>query len=183
MKKLDIAICALTVVLGLTWFAGAEVVYDGSWMEDPFWRNGMFAMFYVPPATMYLVKAFRGEGRATAVVATTLAFLVLWGMNAVDVWVTHFKPNSDYCCIPASECLTTESIVDVIAMASVGLSDIVSMRIVRKIRHACAKQWIVRRVMRLAGMIFCTCSLCVVAFWILYGASRVVYFVWKFFAQ
>lgn len=168
MKKLDIAICALTVVLGLAWFAGAEVVYDGSLMENQFWSSGMFAMFYVPPATMYLVKAVRGEGCATAVVATTLAFLVFWCMIAVNVWVTHFKPNCDYCCEPAGSCFIVESIMAVIVMAIVGFSDVVSLRIVRKMNHPFAKQWIVRRVMRLAGMIFCTCILCVVTYWILH---------------
>lgn len=183
MKKLDIAICALTVVLGLAWFAGAEVVYDGSLMENQFWRSGMFAMFYVPPATMYLVKAFRGEGRATAVVATTLAFLALWAMIAVDVWVTHFKPNCDYCCEPAGECFIMESIMAGIVTAIVGFSDVVSLRILRKIKYPFAKIWIVRRAMRLAGMIFCTCILCVVTYWVLYGVLRIVRLFWKLGAQ
>ena len=182
MKKLDVAICALTVVLGLAWFAAAEVVYDGSLMEGPFWRSGMLAMFYVPPATMYLVKAVMGEGRATAVVATMLAFLVLWGMIAVDVWVTHFKPNSDYCCIPAGECLMTRSITTMILMTIIGFSDVVSLRIVRNMKHSLLRLWIVRRVMRVTGMILCAWFLCVVTYWILHEVLRMVHYFCKLFA-
>ena len=35
MRKYDIVACVAIIILGLGWFAAAEVVYDGSLMEDP----------------------------------------------------------------------------------------------------------------------------------------------------
>lgn len=183
MKKLDIAICALVIALGLVWFAAAEVVYDGSLMENPFWRSGMLAVWYVPIATMYLTKSAMGDGGVSAVIASAMAFLVFWAMIAVDVWVTHFKPDSDYCCIPASECFLMESISAMIIVALAGFADIVSSRLVKRIRHPIARWWLVRRVMRVIGMFLITCLFCVVAYWILYVVLRMAWWFWKMIAQ
>ena len=180
--KLDIIACLLLIVIGLAWFAAAEVAYDGSLMEDPFLRSGMLAMWYVPLATMYLVKAIRGDGRATAILAGLLSFLVLWAMIAVDVWVTHYKPDCDICHIPANECFAMESIAALIVIVLVGISDVISARMVKKVKWPIARWWLVRRVIRLVGTCLLTLLSCVLTYWILYVALRVVWFFWKMVA-
>ena len=180
--KLDIIACSLLIVIGLAWFVAAEVVYDGSRMEDPFLRSGVLAMWYVPLATMYLVKAIRRNRRTTALLAGMSSFLVLWAMIVVDVWVTHYKPNCDICHIPAKECFAMESIAALIVIVLVDISDVISARMVRKARHPIARLWLVRRVMRLAGTVLLTLLSCVLTYWILYVALRVVWFFWKMVA-
>ena len=178
-RKLDMIACSLLITIGLAWFAVAEVAYDGSRMEDPFLRSGMLAMWYVPLATMYLAKAIRGDGRAVGALAGLLAFLVFWAMIAVDVWVTHYKPNCDICHIPAQECFAMESIVAFVVTVFACFSDVVSARMVRKVRHPIARFWLVRRAMRIAGTVLLTGFSCVLTYWILYVALRVVWFIWK----
>ena len=60
-----------------------------------------------------------------------------------------------------------------IATVIVWFADIVSLRIVRKIKQPFAL-WFARRAMRLAVMLFCACVLFVVTYWVLYGAFRIV---------
>ncbi|MBO7619518.1 MAG: hypothetical protein J6T06_03335 [Victivallales bacterium] len=183
VRKLDMTVCSVLIVIGLVWFAAAEAVYDGSLMEDPFLRSGMFATVYVPLATMYLAKAIRGDRRATAIIAGLLAFLVLWAMIAVDVWVTHYKPNCDICHIPAKECFATESIAAAIVIALVGISDVISARMVRAVTWSVAGFWLVRRIMRVAGMVLFTLLSCVLTYWILYVALRVAWGFWRIIAK
>ena len=183
MRKYDIVACAAIIILGLGWFAAAEVVYDGSLMEDPFLRSGMLAQLYVPLATMYLVKAARGEGRGTAIVAWLLSFLVLWGMTAVDVWVTHFKPNCDICCIPAEKCFMVESMAAIIVTLLAGISDVVILRLLVKIRHPLARQWFVRRALRLVGTVLLALLSCVVTYWVVFVVLRIAWLLWAIITQ
>ena len=175
----DTIACSLLIMIGFAWFAVAEVAYDGSLMEDPFLRSGMFAMWYVPLATMYLVKAIKGEGRAAGALAGLLAFLAFWAMIAIDVWVTHYKPNCDICHIPAQECFAMESIMALVVTVLASFSDVVSARMVRKTRHPIARFWLVRRAMRIVGTVLLTLLSCVLTYWIVYVALRVVWFIWK----
>jgi len=179
VRQCDILACVFAIVTGLVWFAAAEVVYDGSLMEDPFLRSGMFAQYYVPLATMYLVKVIRGEKRGTGVIAWLLSFLVLWAMIAVDVWVTHFKPNCDYCCIPSNECLMMESVAAIIITALTCIADVFCLRLMRKVMFALAGLWIVRRTMRVAGTALLTWLLCMLSYWVVYITGRTI----RFFMQ
>ena len=153
MRKNDIIACSLLVSLGMVWFVAAEVVYDGSLMEDPFLRSGMLALWYVPLAAMYLVKAAKGESRKIAVFAWLLAFLTMLAMTTADVLVTHYKPNSDHCCIPVGEDFALGAFGALVSSGLFSISDVLVMRCVRKIVHPMARQWFVRRAMRLCGTI------------------------------
>ena len=183
MRKYDMLACVAIIILGLGWFVAAEVVYDGSLMEDPFLRSGMLAQLYVPLATLYFVKAVKGEGRGTAIVAWLLSFLVFWGMTAVDVWVTHFKPNCDICCIPAEHCFMVESIAATIITLLASISDVVSLRLLVKIKHPLARQWFVRRALRLVGTVLLTVLSCVVTYWVLFVVLRMAWLLWAMIAQ
>ena len=163
MRGYDIIACAFVIVIGLVWFAAAEVVYDGSLMEDPFLRSGMFAQFYVPLATMYLIKAIRGEGWGARVVACLSSFWVFWVMIAIDVWVTHYKPNCDYCCIPANECLMMESVGAAVMTMLANISDVIAMQWIGKISCPFARMGFLRRAIRLVGTVLLT--------WLLFGLT------------
>ena len=169
MRWYDIIACAFVIVIGLVWFAAAEVVYDGSLMEDPFLRSGMFAQYYVPLATMYLIKAIGGEGRSARFVAWLTSFLVFLAMIAIDVWVTHYKPNCDYCCIPASECLMMESVGAAIMTVSASVSDVLAMHWLRKITHPLARQGFCRRAIRIVGTVLLTWLLFMLTGLVLYA--------------
>ena len=184
LRNYDIASCLAVIFVGVAWFIGAEIAYDGgSPMENQLLRFGMFATLYVPLATMYLAKVVNSGRRGAAVIAGVLSFAVLWAMIAIDVWVTHFKPGCDVCCTPASECFTTESIVALIVTALVGFSDVVVMRVLRKVKHPITGFWIARRTMRVAGTVLLTCLSCVVTFWGLYAIVRIAGWLWKMVAQ
>ena len=156
VRRYDVIACAFVIVIGLVWFVAAEVAYDGSLMEDPFLRSGVFAQYYVPLAAMYLIKAIGGESWGSRVVAWLSSFLVLWATIAADVWVTHYKPNCDYCCIPANECFIMESVGAVVATVSISVSDVLTMRWIRKIAHPMARQWFIRRAIRLVCTVLFT---------------------------
>ena len=166
MRKHDVIACAFVIVVGLAWFAAAEVVYDGSLMEDPFLRCGMLAELYVPLATMYLIKVIGGEGRCSRAVAWLSSFLALWAMIVVDVWVTHYKPNCDYCCIPANECLLMESVGAAALTALASVSDVLAMHWTRGMSHPLARHGFCRRALRLAGTVLVT--------WLLFMATGAV---------
>ena len=44
MRPYDAIACTLVIAVGIAWFVAAEVVYDGSLMEDPFWRTLFMTM-------------------------------------------------------------------------------------------------------------------------------------------
>ena len=174
MRRYDILACALVIVTGLVWFAAAEVVYDGSLMEDPFLRSGMFAQLYVPLATMYLIKAISGEGRGPRVLAWLSSFLVFWIMIAIDVWVTHYKPDCDYCCIPANECLMTGTVGAAIMTVLASVSDVLAMHWIRKIACPFARMGVFRRAIRLVGTVLLTWILSMLTGWVLYAVVSTV---------
>ena len=174
MKRYDILACAFVIVVGFVWFAAAEIVYDGSLMEDPFLRSGMFAQYYVPIATMYLIKVISGERRGSRVVAWLSSFLVFWVMIAIDVGVTHYKPNCDYCCIPANECLMMESVFAIVMTASASVSDGLVMCWLRNVVHPIALQWFCRRAIRVIGTVLLTWLLFVLIYWVLYAISSMI---------
>ena len=156
IRKYDRTACALVIAVGLAWFAAAEVVYDGSLMENQFLRSGMLATWYVPLAAMYLVKSVSGEGRRGAVLAWLSAFGVMSAMVAVDVLVTHYKPDSDHCCIPVGTDFACGLLCSFIFTAIIAVSDSIAMRWVRGCGRPVAKPWIVRRAMRLGGAVLFT---------------------------
>ena len=166
MRRYDILACTFVIAVGLVWFAAAEIVYDGSLMEDPFLRSGLFAEFYVPLATMYLIKAIGGEKWTSRVVAWLSSFLVLWAMIVVDVWVIHYKPNCDYCCIPANECLLMRSVAVAILTALASVSDVLAMHWIKGVTHPLARHVFCRRAMRLVGTVLIT--------WLLFMTTVVV---------
>lgn len=178
MKIRDRVICALLIAVGLVWFAAAEINYDGSMRENAFVQSGMLAMTYVPLATLYLVKSIGGAGRKTDIMAGVLMFLMLWTMAAVDVWVTHFKPNCDYCHQPAGQCFAMDTIGALILTVLVCLSDAVSARLVRRVKHPIGRVWIVRRTLRVGGTLALTALLHALVYLILYVAGRLVWLVW-----
>lgn len=179
MRRYDILVCTFVIAIGLVWFTAAEVVYDGSLMENPFLRSGMFAQCYVPLATMYLVKVIRGEGLGARVVAWMASFMLFWAMIAVDVWVTHFKPNCDICHIPAKECFIMESVMAMIITAVASVSDVISIRLTRMVRPPIVGCWFVRRALRVVGTVLIAWFLSVIAYWVLYVILRMVWFLWK----
>ncbi|MBO7687056.1 MAG: hypothetical protein J6V72_11765 [Kiritimatiellae bacterium] len=156
MRKYDRTACALVIAVGLAWFAAAEIVYDGSLMENPFLRSGMLATWYVPPAAMYLVKCVSAEGRGSAVLAWLAAFGVMSAMVSVDVLVTHYKPDSDHCCIPVGTDFACSLLCSLIFTAIIAVSDSITMRWMRGCGQPVAKPWIVRRAMRLGGAVLFT---------------------------
>lgn len=174
MRRHDILACTFVMVLGLAWFAAAEAVYDGSLMENPFLRSGMLAQYYVPLATMYLVKAVGGEGWRPRVFAWLSSFSVLWAMIAVDVWVTHYKPNCDYCCIPANECLLMESVGAVALTVLAGVSDVLALHWTRKTACQFARLRFFRRAIRVAGTVLLTWLLFMLTGWALHAIACVV---------
>lgn len=182
MRTFDKLICAQIFVIGILWFLAAEFVYDGSLMEDPFLRSGMAAMYYVPLATLYLVKTARGEGRRTSVIAGVWVFLVQVAMIAVNVWTTHFKPDCDVCHMPAGECFAMETVVAAIFTALVVFSDVWAMRLITKIRHPLANFWLARRILRVVATFVLTCISFVVTLAALYVVLRIVWLVVKLLA-
>jgi hypothetical protein len=153
MRKYDMAACALVIAVGLAWFAAAEVVYDGSLMEDPFLRSGMFATWYVPPAAMYLVKCVSGEGRGSAVLAWLVALGVMSAMMSVDVLVTHYKPDSDHCCIPVGTDFAYSIFFSFVFTGIIAVSDSFVLSWMRSARLPIAKRGGVRRALRLGGTV------------------------------
>ena len=174
VRRYDILACAFVIVTGLVWFAAAEVVYDGSLMEDPFLRSGMLAQLYVPLATMYLIKAVCGEGRGARIAAWLSSFLVLWAMIAVDVWVTHYKPDCDYCCIPAHECLVMESVGAVVLTVAASVSDVLAMCWIRKAACPIARLGFFRRAIRLVSTALLTWLLFMLTHWVLCAIVGIV---------
>lgn len=62
MKRCDKIICAIAVAIGWAWFAAAQIAYDvGSPYANLALMLGMLAVWYVPPATMYLVNPSRAK--------------------------------------------------------------------------------------------------------------------------
>ena len=152
----DVTACALPIVVGLAWFAAAEVVYDGSLMENQFLRSGMLATWYVPLAVMYLVKSVSGEARRGVILAWLSAFGVMSAMVAVDVLVTHYKPDSDHCCIPVETDFACGLLGSFIFTAIMAFSDSIAKHWMRGGRRPVAKPWIVRRAMRLGVTVLFT---------------------------
>lgn len=175
MKKCDIAVCILTILVGVAWFAAAEIVYDGSTMEDPFWRSGMLAQFYVPLATMYLVKSIKGDSAKVAVCAGFAAFFALMAMVAVDIWVTHYKPNCDYCHIELGECAIMSSATAFIYIFSVSVADAISARLLGKLKHPVLRFYVVRRFLRLLATMVLTCVAGVATYCIIGVILRIVW--------
>lgn len=182
MRTFDKLVCAQIIVVGILWFLAAEFVYDGSLMEDPFLRSGMAATYYVPLATLYLVKAARGEGRRASVIAGVWTFLVLEAMMAVDVWTRHFKPDCDICHIPAGECWTMETVGAAIVTVLVVFSDAWSLRLIGKIRHPLANFWLARRALRVVVTLVLTCLSFAATWAALYVVLRIAWLVAKLLA-
>lgn len=174
MRPYDAIACTLVIAVGIAWFVAAEVVYDGSLMEDPFWRSGMFALYYVPLATIYLLKATRGECRGISIIAWLLAFLVLSAMMTADILVTHYKPNCDYCCIPVDEDFMMQIPGALVFTGLFSASDVVALRLLRKVKHPFARQWLLRRTMRVLGAIMLTCLSWVLLSGVLLMVGRLV---------
>ena len=151
MRVCDKIICALVFVVGILWFVAAEVVYDGSLMENPFWRSGMLALWYVPLATMYWVKSAWGESRKVDTLAWLASFLVLSAMMSADVLVTHYKPNSDHRCIPVGTDFASSLLGSFVFSIIVTVSDLLVLCWLRKHRHPVLMQWFIRRTIRLGG--------------------------------
>ena len=169
VRRYDILACAFVIVTGLLWFVAAEVAYEGSLMEDPFLRSGMLAQYYVPLMTMYLIKAINGDGRGARVVAWLSSFFVFWVMIAIDVWVTHYKPNCDYCCIPANECLMMGSVGAVVMTVLASVSDVLVMHWIRKTTCPFARLGFLRKAIRLVGTVVITWLLFILTGWVLYA--------------
>ena len=170
----DIFACSLLILIGIAWFVAAEIVYDGSLMEDAFLRSGMFAEYYVPLAAMYLLKAIKGERRGVAVAAWILAFLTLSAMMTVDILVTHYKPNSDHCCIPVGDDFAMSVFGALIISAIICVSDAIARRLVRKIEHPLVRLWVVRRTMRFAGTLLLAVAFILLAGGVFDAIGRVV---------
>ena len=174
MRKYDILACSLLILIGSAWFAAAEIVYDGSLMEDPFLRSGMFAEYYVPLAAMYLLKAIKGERRGVTVAAWILAFLTLSAMMTVDILVTHYKPNSDHCCIPVGEDFAMSISFALIFSVIICVSDATARRLERKIGHPLARPWIVRRAIRFAGTLLLAALFILLLSGVFHAIGRIV---------
>ena len=170
MRVYDKIACALVFVVGMLWFVAAEVVYDGSLMEDPLWRSGMFALWYVPLATMYWVKVACGESRRDAALAWLAAFLVMSAMMSADVLVTHYKPNSDHRCIPVGTDFACSILDSFVFTMIVAVSDSLVLRWLRKNRHPILMRWLIRRVIRLGGTILFV----VLLLWLMNGVFSVI---------
>lgn len=175
MRKCDIAVCIMTILIGVAWFAAAEIVYDGSMMEDPFLRSGMLAQFYVPLATMYLIKAIKGNSAAVTVCAAFAAFFAFMAMEAVNIWVTHYKPGCDHCHLELGECATASSLMAFIYIFSVSVSDAISARLVGKMKFPIMRLFVVRRFLRLLAMLVFTCVTCVATYFIVGVILRIAW--------
>ena len=88
-------------------------------------------------------------------------------MIAIDVWVTHYKPNCDYCCIPANECLMMESVGVAVMTMLANVSDVIAMHWIRKISCPFARRGFLRRVIRLIGTVLLTWLLFWLTGWVL----------------
>lgn len=167
MRRGDAIACGMMMVLGAVWFAAAEAAYDGSGMENGLVQSGMLAVWYLPVAAMYLVKALRGEGRGAAIAAWAASFLTFGTMIAVNVWVTHFKPNTDHCHIPADQCLILELVIALLITGSTSVADRLSLGLLRKWKSRYVQLWLARRVLRLAGTMVLAVLLSITTVWAL----------------
>ena len=173
MKKRDAIVGFIVAMLGIAWFAGAAVAYDGgSPYENRFLREGFSAIFYVPLAAMYLAKMYLRAHRSAAFAAWLVSFIVLELLAGVGIWVTHFKPDCDVCHAPASECLILWLILGFVLTGLASLSDVLLDGWLRRSRQPILDVWLVRRLTRVLGTVAITALLLACIYWIVYWIMR-----------
>ena len=172
MKKRDAVVGFVVALLGVVWFAGATVAYDGgSPYEDQFWRGGFIAILFVPLAAMYLAKMYLRGRRCAAFASWLVSFLVFELLAGAETWVIHFKPDCDHCCTPASECMTYWVIFGFALTGLASLSDAMLDAWLRRHRSQIL-EWLVRRMTRVLGTVAITALSLECIYWIVYWIMR-----------
>lgn len=150
MRRYDVVACVLAILLLLAWAAVshvAQVFYSVSFAESPLLRCGDCAYFLLPFAAMYLVKAVKGEGLGSAIAAGMLSFAVFFALMSLDIWFPDFHPYCD----ESSGHLLLNAILGISLAVSAGVSDALVLRCLRKLPCSSARQWFVRRAIRVIG--------------------------------
>ena len=96
MKRVDLWLAAMLVLVCFAWFALYEVYYDGGPMPAMPALGGLFVML-LPMFTVYLARELLRHRRWAFLLTWLWAFAAFSLIDIADTLVKHYKPNCDRC--------------------------------------------------------------------------------------
>lgn len=96
MRRLDLLLAAMLLLVCFAWFALYEVYYDGGPMPVMPALGGLFVIF-IPMFTVYITKELMRYRRWSFLWAWLWSFVAFVLVGAANILVEHYKPDCDRC--------------------------------------------------------------------------------------